>query len=129
MLVTAGLTASPAMADPAKSDVFELDCGTAGSFMAVSSPGNGGFTPAFDTASNRVFVPVSLGETFMEIYYESGEPIYVGPWEPAIPRAGKRTGQGTMACTFSIDFEEVDPEYGPIYGTYSGSVIVKTKSA
>ena len=59
-----GMTALPASADPpadVSGETLTLDCGNAGTYEVVTAPGEGQWTPAFDTASNKVFIPVAFG--------------------------------------------------------------------
>ena len=128
VLITAGLTASPAMADPSGGPLLEVDCGDAGSFTLTTNAGRGNYTPAFDTASNRVFVPVSFGETTFAVYDENDN-LLEGGADPATTRLGNRTGQGAMECAFSTEFTDDVPEIGPIRVVFSGTVVIKTKSA
>lgn len=125
-LAAAALAAPPALADPSGDPPFDLSCEDGTSYVLTGSRGQGTYTPAFDTASTRVFIPVSFGDAHFVVYNSEGDLIFEGH-EPGEPRAGNRTGQGTLECTYSSEFEDVDPDLGPIYGMYSGTVFVKTR--
>lgn len=128
-----------AAADPS-GEPFQLVCGDQ-EISIVTTRGMGGFTPAFDTASNKVFVPVSFGAFSGEIYQidDDGNETLVAEFEDtatAVKGSGKQ--RRTTACTytfgdtFTVSEEEAaagdpaDPEYLPA-GTYrfegSGSVV------
>ena len=124
-LAAAAFAAPPALADPAEPP-FDLSCEDGSSYVLTGNRGQGRYTPAFDTASTRVFVPVAFGDAHFVVYNSEGVVIFEGT-DPGAPRAGNRTGQGTLECEYSSEFEDVDPELGAIYGTYSGTVVIKTK--
>ena len=127
VLVTAGLTASPAMADPSKGLVLEVDCGEGPMILATNS-GKGTYTPAFDPDSNKVYVPVSFGEVSFAVYDGDGGGLLYEGTEPAVPRGGKRTGQGAMECAWTSSLSEDTPD-GPIDVYVSGTVYIKIKAA
>jgi hypothetical protein len=57
-IATIGLAAAPSVAAPEK-EAIPLDCGSDGTYL-VTVNGNGDFTPANDTASTTVAVPIAF---------------------------------------------------------------------
>jgi hypothetical protein len=128
-----------AAADP-QGEPFQLVCGDQ-TFSVATTAGRGEFTPAFDIASNKVFVPASFGAFSGQIFQIDGDgnetPLYpVDDSATVVKGSGKQ--RRTTACTytyndtFTVSEEEADagdpsdPEYLEA-GTYrfvgSGSVV------
>lgn len=124
-LMAVGLTAAPASADPfGPDDAFPLTCGNE-KYDVVVAPGSGNWTPAFDTGSNRMFVPVSFGVSTFVIRDESDKVIDEGS-EPGEAKQGARVGVQSriMTCTYEDSFTFDDPDLGTLTGTVSGKVYV-----
>lgn len=143
-VLAAGLAVSApagvAVADPGDpDDSFELDCGPEGTFAVVTGRGNGEFTPAFDIASNKVFVPVVFGDFTGQITGPDGpmEPFT----EPGGPAKGSGKQRNLVDCVFTFtdaftvtpeeadSGDEADPEFLPAGdyvfeggGTVSGQI-------
>ena len=128
-----------ASADPA-GDPFNLVCDNGQTYSIVTTRGQGEFTPAFDTDSTRVFVPVSFG-AFSGAIYDATTGDLVGSFtDPAVATKGSGKQRATTECTytfrdtFTVSEEEAaagdpnDPEY-LLAGTYlfegSGLVVGK----
>ena len=117
------LTLAPAGADPTKGERFELMCDNGRTYSVVVAPGNGAFTPAFDTNSNAVLIPVSFGE-FTGVIRDGAGNVVAEFTEPGgDSKGGRRKGlRNPVTCTFS--FTEVsdgsDPEF-PLGFSFTGS--------
>ncbi len=109
--------AGPASADP-KGDVFPVDCDNGVTYL-VTANGNGDFTPAHDSASTSVLIPVSFGEFSGTITDQNGEVVdsFVDP-----PRAKGPAKNADVHCTFTITNTFDDPDLGPLTFTGTGSV-------
>jgi hypothetical protein len=101
----AGIAATPALAAP-DNETIPLECDNGNSYVVVVN-GNGEFTPARDTASNSVFVPLAFGDFVSTVTFPDGTSIT--ETEPGAAKgkgnAGNKTGD-TVTCTFSFEGEE-----------------------
>lgn len=123
-----GMTALPASADPpadVSGETLTLDCGNAGTYEVVTAPGEGQWTPAFDTKSNKVFIPVAFGPASGSVtVVETGEVIDSFSDDSTVTKGGQRRGQPTVDCTYSTSFTESDEELGELFIEFSGEVTV-----
>lgn len=102
----------------AEKQVLPLDCGADGSF-SVTVNGNGEFTPANDTGSTRVVVPIS----FQDFHFMATAPdgtVLVDETDPSVTAKGKgnpaaHSPRRQVTCTFSesIVLEEADDGFEP----------------
>ena len=102
----AALAAAPAFGAPAR-ETIPLECDNGNSYV-VEVNGDGEFTPARDTASNSVFVPLSFGEFTGTITYPDGTVENLPP-EPGIAKGKGNAGKNAtnlVTCTFSFSGEE-----------------------
>jgi hypothetical protein len=98
----AGIAAPSAFAASEK-DTIPLECDNGNSYVVVVN-GNGDWTPARDTASTSVLVPLSFGDFTGTITYPDGTV------EPLPPEPGGAKGKGNagkhatdlVTCTFSF---------------------------
>jgi hypothetical protein len=101
----AGIAATPAFAASEK-ETIPLECDNGNSYV-VEVNGNGGWTPARDTESNQVFVPLAFGDFVSTVTFPDGTSIT--ETEPGAAKgkgnAGTKTGD-TVMCTFSFEGEE-----------------------
>lgn len=106
-LAGAAATAGAASAAPVnapRATPITIDCGSAGTFEAVTV-GNGEFTPAHDVNSNRVLIPVSLGPTTFTGRDAEGNVVFeetdttVRTKGHAAPR-----GRTLLRCAFTLTF-------------------------
>lgn len=108
LLVTGGLvlgiTAAPATADP-KGEIIPVDCDNGQSYeLAVN--GNGEFTPAHDTASTSMLVPVSFSEFEFTVTDAQGNVVEQGT-EPAIAKGQSARGKKNLiTCEFTFSGTE-----------------------
>ena len=92
------------------------------------APGNGAFTPAFDTNGNAVLIPVSIGP-FTGVIRDADDNI-VGTFteqRETKGQAGKRL-KNAVTCTFSLNFvsDRSEPDFPPGFSvTATGTVVVK----
>jgi hypothetical protein len=116
-LVPAGVAA----ADPV-GDTFPIACDNGITYTAVGSPGHGAFTPAFDTASNTVLVPVVFGEVTGTLS-KDGSIIDTFTSEGGVKGSGKQRDLVNCTYTFSDTFtlteEEATAADLPGAGTYT----------
>ena len=100
-----------ALADPSRGDRFTLTCGGT-SYQVVVSPGNGEWTPAHDTGSNKVFVPHAFQGFHGEVYDAEGNLVDAFD-DPGVQAQGSGKQKNDVSCTFS--FREIsdgsDPEF------------------
>lgn len=131
-LATALMTA-PAFADPKVSpgETATLDCG--GGPMPIVVAGNGQWTPAHALNSNTVYQPVAFGgitSTYTVLDGDYAGQTGIGPSDPPATKGGKRTGQGTLECTFRIEGTFYEPNFaGNIHFVAVGTVWVKVTPA
>ena len=108
LLVTGGLmlgiAAAPATADPVNGgEIIPVDCDNGQSYE-VAVNGNGAFTPAHDTASTMMFVPVSFGEFEFTVTDAQGNIVDQGT-EPRIDKGKGNAAKGKkqfITCEFSF---------------------------
>ena len=127
-LLLAALPAGAALADPqptpAQATTLSCDGQT---YDVVLTESNGQWTPAFDTASNRVFKPIGFLEAHYSItvldgpmagYTESGTD------DTAAVKGGLRKGQDVVECSFESSFSGFD-DYagGNVEGSWGGTVL------
>lgn len=123
------LGASPALADPAPGPVFTVECG-GDAFEVIGVPGQGQWTPALDAEDNTVYRPVGFSDYWYEVYASDGSLIEEGTDPGSLFKNGNRRGQGMMQCTFTGTFAGYDEYYDQeVYGSYGGTVYVKTKAS
>jgi len=120
------LTLAPAGADPTKGERFELTCDNGRNYSIVVAPGNGTFTPGFDTNSNAVLIPVSLA--FTGVIRDAND-IIVDSFTDVETKGsvGKRL-KNAVTCTFSFTFvsDGSEPDFPPGFSvTATGTVIGK----
>jgi hypothetical protein len=127
-LLVAALPAGAALADPKPypDQASTLTCdGTV--YDIVLTRSNGEWTPAFDTASTRVFQPVGFLETHFEVtaYNEDGSIAFTESGsEPGAAKNGKRTGQVVIECSFESTFSGYDEYFGGyVEGSWGGTVL------
>lgn len=112
-------TASVAEADP-EGDSFDLTCGAATYQVVVA--GNGGWTPAHDVNSNRMFIPTSFSGFTGQILDENGDLVDEFTDTTGSMKGQSARGKTIIDCTYS--FVEVsdgsDPEFPAGY-TFVGS--------
>ena len=116
--VTAGLlVGSPAAvaAPPASEGTFSLTCPGFGTFDAVTPPGQGAFTPAFDAATHGLFIPYVVSGTFTAT---GEEPVTFEDVKPAPVPAD------AITCTFEASFGE-----GDFMVTLTGTAVVVPRGA
>ena len=109
-VIAAGATIAAIAATPAfgaaEKETIPLECDNGNSYV-VEVNGNGDFTPARDTESNSVFVPLAFGDFVSTVTFPDGTSIT--ETEPGIAKgkgnAGKKTGD-TVTCTFSFEGTE-----------------------
>lgn len=129
-LATAGVASTlwigAARADP-EGETRELVCDN-GQTYTVAVNGNGVFTPAFDTDSNAVLVPVAFGAFTGTLYDEEGNVVRTRSDPPILKGQSSRTLENAVTCSFT--FEEVGdashpdlPEGYKVVG--SGTVIMR----
>jgi hypothetical protein len=111
------LAAAPATADP-KGETIPLTCG--GVTYAVAVNGDGDFTPAHDTASTRMFIPVWFGPFHGTVTDASGTVIDEFT-DPAMTKGAGKNADLECSYTFHDTFE--DPELGTL--TFDGSGTVR----
>lgn len=116
------MSGGSAFADPKSGELIPLTCG--GTTYQVAVNGNGEFTPAHDTSSNRVFIPHAFGPITGSLYDTNN--VLVDSFNEPASTQGSGKQKNDFSCTFS--FSEVsdgsDPD-GPPAGfrfVVSGSV-------
>lgn len=114
-VLAAGLAVSVppgvAVADPGDAaESFELDCGAAGTFDVVTGDGRGGFTPAFDTSSNKVFIPVVFGSFTGTLTGPGGFEDTESEEGTTVKGSGKQRSLTTCSYSFEETFELTDEE-------------------
>jgi len=127
-LAGSAIVGGPAMADPKGTGVQTLTCG--GTTYDITVNGNGQWTPAHDSNSSKVFIPVGFANFTGAAYDVDGNLIAEFTDPSVVFKTGVRNGQGTpLACTFEGSEGPVyDEEFGQIVTfTFSGDVLVKTK--
>lgn len=112
-----GFAAGPAVADPMKGEVIPLDCDNGESYTVVVN-GNGAFTPAHDTDSNSMLVPVEFGEFTGTVTDAQGN-VVDSFTEPGLPKGQSAKGKKTLV---TCEFEFSGTEDGLTF-TGSGTVI------
>jgi hypothetical protein len=123
VLAFSALFGSSASADPGNAknaQVIPLTCGDTTYTVIVN--GNGAWTPAHDSASNTVFVPVWFGEFSGTITDENGN-VVDSFTEPATTKGAGNNAD--IECTYSVTNTFQDPELGPGTFTFSGSGSVR----
>jgi hypothetical protein len=119
-LVLAGMSMSPAAADPTgspRSTVIHLTCGGE-EFQAVVN-GEGAWSPALDLGSNAVLIPVSFGEAHFTLTDAGGGVLEEGT-DP--PRSKGASQNADLDCTYTGSGTFEDPELGLVTFTFSGDV-------
>lgn len=112
-----GVAAAPAGADP-KGDTFALECDDGQTYNVVAN-GNGNFTPAHDSASTTVFIPLAFGDFTGTITDSQGNVEQLPP-DPGIAKGKSgKNAKNTMDCTFSFS-ETFTDEQGETF-TFNGS--------
>jgi hypothetical protein len=113
------LVAAPAAADPGNAknaEVIPLDCD--GTTYTVVVNGNGAWTPAHDTASSAMFIPVSFGPFTGIITAEDGTVVE----EFTEPAETKGSGKNAdIDCSFTITNTFEDPSLGEGTFTFTGT--------
>lgn len=128
--VSSALMSGPAVADPSNaknSFATELTCDNGRTYQVVVN-GNGEFTPAHDTASNAVLIPVSFGPFTGTIRDNNGDVVETFT-EPGSSKGQSAKGvKNPVTCTFNFTetSDGSDPDFPAGYTfTGSGSVVVK----
>ena len=102
-----GVAVAPAGAHPQGTESFALECDD-GNTYDVTTWGNGNYTPAHDTDSNKVFVPLEFGEFHGTLTYPDGTVEELPP-DPGVSKGQSgKNAKNTITCTFS--FSEVDED-------------------
>lgn len=128
-LAGSAIVGGPAMADPTRSGLIHVVCGS--DSYEVTVAGNGDWTPAHDANSNTVWQPVAFANEVAEVRAGSANGALIASFaDPPSAKNGVRTGQGTRACTYSgMDGPVFDPDFGQVVVfLFSGDVWVKTKA-
>ena len=115
--------ASPVPADPGGKNSFPLTlvCDDGNTYSVVVS-GNGEFTPAHDTASNRTFIPTSFGP-FHGVVTDSSGTVIDEFTDPAVFKGKSNKPRRTsITCTFEVHEVFEDPELGELTFDGEGSV-------
>ena len=124
--VGVALLATPAGADPKKGEAFVLERDNGRTYSVVFAPGNGEFTPALDTQSNAVLLPVSfVGDFLGEVRDLEGNIVatFTEPGGGTNGSAAKHL-KDLVSCRFSFTVvsDGSDPEFPfPAGFTFTGS--------
>ena len=103
--VIAGIAAAPAFGAP-QQELIPLECDNGNSYV-VAVNGNGDFTPARDTESTSVFVPLSFGDFTSTVTFPDGTSIT--ETEPGGAKGKGNPGKNAdnlVTCTFSFEGTE-----------------------
>lgn len=124
--------AVPAYADPKpRPDVTSatLSCDNGSTYDVVVSPGGGRWTPGFDTASNMVFTPLSLGPFHMHITDASTGAVLLDETDPAVEtKRAEKNGLTIVHCSFRQTGYGATSEFGvPIDYWVTGDVTAAVK--
>ena len=109
------------MADPQKGAPVEITCPAPIGTVDAVVFGNGQYTPALDTNSTAVLIPVGFKDVFVRVTAGDGTVIFEAE-EPDVEKNGQRRGIDLVECTFAQEFQEDTPD-GPITITVTGTVI------
>ena len=99
-----GVAAAPVAAHPKDAETFPLVCDDGNTYI-VTTNGNGEFTPAHDTDSNTVFVPLSFGDFHGTVTDSEGNVEEFTEPGVAKGQSGKNA-KNTVTCTFSFSGTE-----------------------
>lgn len=100
-----GFAAAPATADPMKGEIIPLDCDNGKSYTVVVN-GNGAFTPAHDTDSNAMLIPVEFG-AFTGTVTDGQGNVVEEIDEPALPKGKSAKGKKDLVtCEFEFSGTE-----------------------
>lgn len=114
------MLSGPAFADPAKGLPITLTCGST-TFQVLGVPGEGDFTPALDTTSNKVFIPHAFGE-FTGSLYDANGVLVDSETDPAtVQGSGKQKSDLSCTFTFSVVSDGSDPNGPPAGWTFTGT--------
>lgn len=118
-LATVGVTgiAGPAAAAPEK-EVIPLDCGADGTYL-VTVNGNGSFTPANDTGSTTMVVPIAFQNEHFVATAPDGTVLVdeTNPDREVKGRVESHSPRRQVQCTFALSFVLDEAEDGFPVGT------------
>jgi len=97
-------------------EVLPLTCGGVSYTVVVS--GNGEFTPARDTASNKVFIPHAFPSFHGEIRDAAGTLVDSFDDPPVVQGSGKQ--KNDLSCTYSFHFVGDGSDDFPVGWTFDG---------
>ena len=121
--ITSGLVigATSAGADPNPNDTFELTCGST-TYDVSTGNGNGEFTPAFDTESNRVFHPTAFGDFTGTVYDVEGNVVDEFTEEGDVVKGSSGKKKDVVECEYLFDdiSDGSDPEFPEGYRFVGG---------
>lgn len=128
--VASALATGTAAADPPadETETIELECDNGETYTVVVAPGNGSFTPAFDTDSTATLIPVAFGEFSGEVRDADGNVIeeFDEPGESKGQSAKGLKNPVTCSFTFTEVSDGSDPEFPEGFSfTGSGTVVVR----
>ena len=122
------LLAAPASAEPPQESPETLACENGVTYEIAVNPGNGQWTPAFDTASTRVFIPLEFdgfqGSIYLAEDYPDGDPILTFDDPTMVVKPAKAAGLRHLDCTFTLVDHELDPDLGEVVFVGTGGVTV-----